>query len=135
MFAPFVCRSVSEPASRDQRRELGVQLLAHLEDGELSLATAIDRLETVTTSPALTRDILDTAEKRGIIEREDARLRVRRGGTYVDYDSQVVARDGEFECRRCGATITTGHFLRLDAGELGPFGSSCVRKVTGRESA
>jgi hypothetical protein len=134
MFAPFVCRSVSEPASRDQRRELGVQLLAHLEDGELSLATAIDRLETVTTSPALTRDILDTAEKRGIIEREDARLRVRRGGTYVDYDSQVVARDGEFECRRCGATITTGHFLRLDAGELGPFGSSCVRKVTGRES-
>ena len=135
MFAPFVGQSVSERASRDQRRELGVQLLAHLEDGELSLATAIDRLETVTTSPALTRDILDTAEKRGIIEREDARLRVRRGGTYVDYDSQVVARDGEFECRRCGATITTGHFLRLDAGELGPFGSSCVRKVTGRESA
>ena len=135
MFAPFVGQSVSEPASRDQRRELGVQLLAHLEDGELSLATAIDRLETVTISPALTRDILDTAEKRGIIEREDARLRVRRGGTYVDYDSQVVARDGEFECRRCGATITTGHFLRLDAGELGPFGSSCVRKVTGRESA
>ena len=134
MFAPFVGQSVSERASRDQRRELGVQLLAHLEDGELSLATAIDRLETVTTSPALTRDILDTAEKRGIIEREDARLRVRRGGTYVDYDSQVVARDGEFECRRCGATITTGHFLRLDAGELGPFGSSCVRKVTGRES-
>lgn len=126
---------MSEPASRDQRRELGVQLLAHLEDGELSLAAAIDRVETVTTSPALTRDILDTAEKRGIIEREDARLRVRRGGTYVDYDSQVVARDGEFECRRCGATITTGHFLRLDAGELGPFGSSCVRKVTGRESA
>jgi hypothetical protein len=135
MFAPFVGQSVSERASRDRRRELGVQLLAHLEDGELSLATAIDRLETVTTSPALTRDILDTAEKRGIIEREDARLRVRRGGTYVDYDSQVVARDGEFECRRCGATITTGHFLRLDAGELGPFGSSCVRKVTGRESA
>jgi hypothetical protein len=134
MFAPFVGQSVSERASRDRRRELGVQLLAHLEDGELSLATAIDRLETVTTSPALTRDILDTAEKRGIIEREDARLRVRRGGTYVDYDSQVVARDGEFECRRCGATITTGHFLRLDAGELGPFGSSCVRKVTGRES-
>ena len=135
MFAPFVGQSVSERASRDRRRELGVQLLAHLEDGELSLATAIDRLETVTTSPALTRDILDTAEKRGIIEREDARLRVRRGGTYVDYDSQVVARDGEFECRRCGATITTGHFLRLDAGELGPFGSSCVRRVTGRESA
>jgi hypothetical protein len=87
----------------------------------------------VTTSPSLTREILDAAEKRGVIERENARLRVQRGGTYVNYESQVVQREGEFECRRCGATITTGHFVKLDAGELGPFGSSCIRKVTGRD--
>ena len=125
---------VSGPASRAEKRELGVELLANLEHEELSLAAAIDRIETVTTSPSLTREILDTAEKRGVIERENARLRVQRGGTYVNYDSQVVTRDGEFECKRCGASVTTGHFVRLDAGELGPFGSSCVRKVTGRES-
>ncbi|MFC7185689.1 DUF5830 family protein [Halorubrum yunnanense] len=124
---------MNEPASREERLELGVELLAHLEREELSLPAAIDRIETVTTSPALTRDILDAAEKRGVIEREDARLRVRRGGTYVNYDSQVVQREGEFECRRCGTSITTGHFVTLDAGELGPFGSSCVRKVTGRD--
>ncbi|WP_344559776.1 DUF5830 family protein, partial [Kitasatospora saccharophila] len=81
----------------------------------------------------MTREILDVAEKRGVIEREDARLRVRRGGTYVDFESQVVTREGEFECRRCGASISTGHFVRFEAGELGPFGSSCVRKVTGGE--
>ncbi|MUW15662.1 MarR family transcriptional regulator, partial [Halorubrum sp. CBA1125] len=84
-------------------------------------------------APALTRAILDAAEKRGVIDREAARLRVRRGGTYVDYERQVVQREGDFECRRCGAGISTGHFVRLDAGELGPFGSSCVRKVTGRD--
>jgi hypothetical protein len=124
---------VNEPASREQKLELGVELLAHLEREELSLPAAIDRIETVTTSPALTRDILDAAEKRGVIEREDARLRVQRGGTYVNYESQVVQREGEFECRRCGTSITTGHFVKLDAGELGPFGSSCIRKVTGRD--
>jgi len=124
---------VNEPASREERLELGVELLAHLEHEELALPAAIDRIETVTTSPALTRDILDAAEKRGVIEREDARLRVQRGGTYVNYDSQVVRREGEFECRRCGTGITTGHFVKLDAGELGPFGSSCIRKVTGRD--
>ena len=124
---------MSGSASRDEKRELGVELLANLEHDELPLADAIDRIETVTTSPSLTREILDAAEKRGIIDRENARLRVNRGGTYVDYDSQVVSREGEFECRRCGASITTGHFVRLDAGELGPFGSSCVRKVTGRD--
>ncbi|OYR51103.1 MarR family transcriptional regulator [Halorubrum sp. Ea1] len=125
---------MNEPASREERLELGVELLAHLEHEELALPDAIDRIETVTTSPALTRDILDAAEKRGVIEREDARLRVQRGGTYVDYDSQVTQREGDFECRRCGTSITTGHFVKLDAGELGPFGSSCIRKVTGRDS-
>ena len=125
---------MTESASREEKLELGVELLAHLEHEELSLPAAIDRIETVTTSPSLTREILDAAEKRGVIEREDARLRVQRNGTYVNYDSQVVRREGEFECRRCGTGITTGHFVKLDAGELGPFGSSCIRKVTGRDA-
>ena len=125
---------MTEPASRAEKLELGVELLAHLEHEELALPDAIDRIETVTTSPSLTREILDAAEKRGVIEREDALLRVQRGGTYVNYDSQVTRREGEFECRRCGTGIATGHFVTLDAGELGPFGSSCIRKVTGRDS-
>lgn len=134
MSVTAVGSGVSEPATRAEKVELAVELLAHLEREELSLPEAMDRIETVTTNPALTREILDTAEKRGVIERENAHLRVLRGGTYVEYDSQVVARQGEFECKRCGTGITTGHFVRLQAGELGPFGSSCVRKVTGRDS-
>lgn len=115
--------------------ELGVELLAHVECEELTLPDAIDRIETVTTSPTLTREILDTAEKRGIIDRDGALLRVQRGGTHVNYETQVVTREGSFECRRCGSGLTTGHFVRLDAGELGPFGSSCIRKVTGRDDS
>ena len=95
---------------------------------------AVDRLETVTTNPTVTRLILDEAEKRGILEREDGILRTRRGGTFVRFESQVVTREGEFDCRRCGSGLSTGHFIRFESGELGPFGSSCIRKVTGRES-
>jgi len=123
---------VNGPTSRPERVELGVQLLAHLDVDELSLAAAVDRIETVTTSPTVVRDVLDTAEKRGVIVREDARLRVTRGGTVVDYESQVSSRPGDFTCARCGTGITTGYFVRFDSGEVGPFGSSCVRKVTGR---
>ena len=45
--------------------ELGVTLLANFEDAELSMAEAVDRLETITTDPHLTREILDTAERQG----------------------------------------------------------------------
>nr|WP_224337360.1 DUF5830 family protein [Haloprofundus halobius] len=113
--------------------ELALDLLAHLEHEELELPAVIDRIETVTTDPATTREILDEAEKRGIIERDGARILTRRGGTFVRFESQVVTRDGEFDCRRCGASVSTGHFIRFETGELGPFGSSCIRKVTGRE--
>jgi len=27
----------------------------------------------------------------------------------------------------------TGYFMQVEAGEIGAFGSTCIRKVTGRE--
>jgi hypothetical protein len=112
--------------------EVGVELLSKLEDPELSLADAVDRLETVTTNPTTTRTILDEAEKRGVVERENGVIRPQRG-TFVRFESEVVSKDGEFDCRRCGTGLSTGYFIQLESGELGPFGSSCIRKVTGRE--
>ncbi len=117
---------------REARVALGVDLLAHLERESLSLPEAVDRIETITTNPALTREILDTAELRGVIDREEGRIRTRRGGTFVRFEAQVVRRAGDYECRRCGAGLGTGHFVRFEAGELGPFGPECVRKVLGR---
>jgi len=112
--------------------ELGLELLANLDDEALSLAETVDRIETVTTNPSATRAILDEADRRGLISREDGLIKLTGGG-FVRLESQVVTREGDFECRRCGTGISTGHFIRFDAGELGPFGSSCVRKVIGRD--
>lgn len=112
--------------------ELGVSLLGALEHDELALPDAMDRIETVTSDPAVIRDILDTADRRGVIDRHDGLIRPQRG-TYVSQQRDVVQREGEFTCRRCGAELTVGHFIQFDAGELGPFGSQCIRIVTGRE--
>jgi len=115
-----------------ERIELGVELLAHLEHDSLSVKEAVDRIETITSDPAVTREILDTAEMRGIIDRESGIVRPKTGD-YVSFEADVVSREGEFTCKRCGADISTGYFVQFDAGEHGPFGSSCIRKVTGRE--
>jgi len=112
--------------------ELGLELLASIEADEIDLAEAVDRLETITTDPALTREILDAAELRGLLDRERGIVTPRRG-EFVRFERQVQRREGEFTCRRCGTDIKTGWFIVLDAGELGPFGSSCIRTVTGRD--
>lgn len=117
----------------DERVELGVELLSKLEDDELALADAMDRIETVTRDPATVREILDTAVMRGVIEREDGVVQTTGSGGFVSQTADVVRRAGDFECRRCGASISTGHFIELESGELGPFGPECVRKVTGRD--
>ncbi|WP_207587832.1 DUF5830 family protein [Halomontanus rarus] len=116
----------------DDRVELGLALLERLEHESLTLAEAVDRIETITSDPTVTRTILDEAELRGIIDREDGIIRPK-SRQYVRYEEQVITKDGDFTCRRCGSSLSTGHFIRLEAGELGPFGSSCIRKVTGRE--
>lgn len=122
-----------EPAPTDHEDVArALDLLAHLEHEELSLAEVVDRIETVTTAPSTTRRVLELAEERGIIEREGGTVRPATGD-YVSFESQVVTREGDFSCRRCGAGLSTGHFVRFDSGEIGPFGSSCIRKVTGRE--
>ena len=110
---------------------LGVELLARVDAEELSVAAAVDRIETITTDPHLTRRILRVAETEGAIDRDGQRI--SPNGPAVDFKAAVITKEGEFTCRRCGADISTGYFLNLDAGEVGPFGSSCIRKVTGRE--
>ncbi len=94
---------------------------------------AVDRVETVTRDPTLVREVLDTAETRGVIERDGASVRSRVCGQTIELDRRVVRREGEYDCRRCGQSLSTGHFVRFETGEVGPFGSSCIRKVTGRE--
>lgn len=116
----------------DRTVALGLELLERLEPDEVPLATAVDCLETITTDPATTRRILDAAERRGLLDRRAGIVRPKRGVS-VRFESEVVSRDGEFACRRCGQSLSEGYFLRLDAGEVGPFGSTCIRTVTGRE--
>lgn len=112
--------------------DLGIELLAHLEDEELSVKEAVDRIETVTTDPAITREILETAERRGVIDREGDTVRPTTHD-FLRFQRDIVTKEGAFDCRRCGTALSTGYYIRLDAGEHGPFGSSCIRKVTGRE--
>lgn len=113
--------------------ELGLALLERFADDELSVADAITRIESVTTHVRTQREILDEAVERGIIERDGSRIRPTGTASLIEFEKEIVTKEGDFTCRRCNTGISTGYFLNLPTGELGPYGSSCIRKVTGRD--
>jgi hypothetical protein len=114
--------------------ERGVALLRVLEQEELPLDEVVDRLEAVTVHPRKTREILREATERGVISRDRDQAAVRPlGDVSLNFESDVVSREGEFACQRCGESLSTGYFMQVEAGEIGAFGSTCIRKVTGRE--
>lgn len=115
----------------DDDIELAIELLGRAPGDTLELAAAVDLIETITTDPHVTQEILTTAEARGYIERDGTQ--VTPTGPPMAFEEAIITREGEFNCTRCGATLTTGYFMKLEAGEWGPFGSTCIRKVTGRE--
>ncbi|MFB6253050.1 MAG: DUF5830 family protein [Halobacteriaceae archaeon] len=116
----------------DDRVELGIKLLTHIEDHEMSVADVIDRLELITTDPRITRKILQEAEQRDIISRDNTTVRSQTSA-HIQFNDDVIVKEGEFTCQRCGATLQTGHFINFDGQELGAFGSTCIRKVIGRD--
>lgn len=130
-FTAPACESETVPS--DDRITLGIELLAHLEQPELTVKEAMDRIETVTADPQIQREILEAAQREGVVDREGGTVRPTATGTFVSFESDVVVKTGEFDCQRCGAGISEGHFVQFDSDELGPFGSTCIRKVLGRE--
>ncbi|MFP4174747.1 MAG: DUF5830 family protein [Halobacteriales archaeon] len=121
----------------DEKVRLGLALVRTLEDDEVALPELLDRIEeAVGEAPAVTREVVERAEGEGVLEREDGEGTPRfsvEGTTGVDFDDDVVSKEGEFDCARCGRSITTGYFIKFDDGEVGPYGSTCIRKTLGRE--
>lgn len=110
----------------------GLALLDAMALGERSVARALDVVELVTSAPDRQREILDLAVERGIVERDGPVVRAT-GSVPERFEEVVVRKEGEFDCRRCGATIRTGCFVRGEGVDVGPFGSTCIRTVLGRD--
>lgn len=113
--------------------ERGVAVVAALAHGEPTIADLVDALEAVVDGPDEIRTVLDRAESAGLIVREASRVRVGPEPTNVDRRGRIIKRSGEFSCRRCGRHVTTGQFLRVGETEVGPYGSTCIRRITGRD--
>lgn len=111
----------------------GVAVVAALAPAEPSIADVVDVLEAVVDSPDEIRTVLQRAEAAGHIERSAGTVVQAQSLQSPDRRAGIVRREGDYSCRRCGRGVSTGHFLRVNESEIGPYGSTCIRRITGRE--
>lgn len=116
----------------DTRVVEGLELLRVAADDEMGLAEAVGRIESVTSEPAVIRKTLDRAELEGIIAREDRKIRTKNN-LHFSFEEDVVEKEGDYTCRRCGSSLSTGYFVVSGPVDVGPFGPQCIRKVLGRD--
>lgn len=117
----------------DATLEKALAVVEAIAPQEPTVADAVDALEVLLDEPGSIRTVLDRAEAEGLIERDGTMLRIPSTSVvHTDRRGAIVTKDGEFDCLRCGRSLSRGYFLRVESAEVGPYGSTCIRKVTGR---
>jgi len=95
---------------------------------ELSVKEAVEMIELVGREPGFVREVLRRAEEKGILRREGRKVYIEALDTGFP-SPRVLSFECESSCRRCGARIRNCYFIELGERRLGPFGSSCVRRL------
>ena len=109
--------------------EQGVKLIRHIHATAIDLPEFMDRIEVLTTDPRLTREILETAKSRGIIDVNSDNTVVFQRAMRDPRLNSITHKEGKYTCKRCGSSLVNGYFIG-EQNEIGPFGPECVRKLT-----
>ncbi len=114
----------------DPRIENALRLLVGVDADSMSVKEAVEVIEVVTRAPELIRKILEKAEAKGILKKN------QRGGytkskplDLLPFRPSAIRRKCDDNCARCGRRITNCYFIVLGDGELGPLGSECIKRL------
>jgi hypothetical protein len=103
-------------------------LLAASARRSISVRDAVAIIELVTKNPETIKEVLKTAEERGIISRDGKKITISEGSASFP-KPRITRVDCESACRRCGVKIKNCHYIEFEDHRLGPYGSECVNKI------
>lgn len=111
--------------------ESGLELIAALGAIELKPVEIGDLLYNLITKDYRIIDkILEVAQQEGLLKRTEKTYSITPGTSSLKFEKpKIVKRDERTNCRLCGKRISTGHYVVLQSHTIGPYGSSCIRKI------
>lgn len=111
----------------EEKAELALKLLS-MAEGELSVKEAMEIIRSVSKLNEVALQALSLGEARGIVERRGDKIYVR---AKEPLEHTIAKRECKDSCRRCGRKITLCHYILIEGEELGPYGSECIKFVSG----
>lgn len=111
--------------------EAGLELLAALGAIELKPVEIGDLLyNLITRDFRIIDEIIKIAQQEGLLLRTEKTYLITPGASNLKFEKpKIVKRDERTNCRLCGKRISTGYYVILQSHTIGPYGSSCIRKI------
>ncbi len=113
--------------SKSILKERCIQLLSIIEQKRISYPELIDILELVTLDLEVKKEVIREAQEKGILRKEGKNI-ILYNFEEQKFKPNIIRRELEDRCRRCGRTITKCYYIEFLDSELGPYGSSCIKK-------
>ncbi|MCD4806799.1 MAG: DUF5830 family protein [Methanococcoides sp.] len=86
--------------------------------------------KTVTKNYDVVHDIMEAARTEGIVEKRDGTYHFCREAHALEfYKPKIVFKKESSKCRCCGRAMNECWYIELKSGIIGPYGSTCVRKL------
>ena len=111
--------------------DAGLELIAALGAIELKPVEIGDLLyNLITRDFKIIDEILKIAQEEGLLKRTEKTYSITPGTSSLKFEKpKIVKRDERTNCRLCGKRISTGYYVILQSHTIGPYGSSCIRKI------
>lgn len=116
---------------KNYKIDAGLELIAALGSIELKTIEIRDLLYNLITKNYLTIDeILDIAQQEGLLKRTEKTYLMTPSRSNLKFEKpKIIKLDERTNCRLCGKRISTGYYVVLKSHTIGPYGSSCIRKI------
>jgi murein endopeptidase len=108
--------------------EDGILLLLNSKKQVMTVREAVEIIEMVSKDSKYIKNVLKTAEERGLLTRSGVNLTISEGVSRFP-NPRIKRFDCDSSCKRCGLRIKNCFYVQIDDREFGPYGSGCVNRI------
>ncbi|MFP4654068.1 MAG: DUF5830 family protein [Methanohalobium sp.] len=109
----------------------GLEIIAAMDVDELSPIELRDILyHTVAKNYETVDEILKSARDMGLVERRDEVYIMTHEASSLEFEKpRIIKQEDKGRCKLCGRSLNTSYYIEFKSDTIGPYGSTCVRKI------